>query len=111
MRYRLSACLTSLALGACAGRHAPAAPPPPLEIEAPRALPWAGTTQVLKAEQVRRLAPVRWSVTDDQRAWVSPDGTVTFLEPGDVAVEATDGWRTGSRAFAVRANPATQLVM
>src|SRR5215218_2075496 len=70
-------------LGACAGHHAPAPEPPPLAIEAPTTLPFAGTTMVLSAEQVHRLSPVQWSATPNSLAWVSPDGTLTFLEPGD----------------------------
>src|SRR5688500_13300156 len=103
--------LAACSLAGCAGRRAPDAALQPLVIEAPGTPAFAGTTLTLRAEQARRMAPVNWTATPHERAWVSPDGTLTFLEPGDVAVHATDGWRSGDRGFAVRANPATQLVM
>jgi hypothetical protein len=113
-RHRLGiahrAPLAIVMLAAGAG-HRNAAPPPPLAIEVPRTAPYAGTTLVLRADQVHRLAPVQWSATPHELAWVSPEGTVTFLEPGDVAVRATDGWRSGTRGFVVRENPAVQVVM
>lgn len=112
---RTAACLTiagtTFTLAACAGRVTPDAGPQPLVIEAPGTPAYAGTTLTLKAEQARRMSPVNWRATPHERAWVSPDGTLTFLEPGDVAVHATDGWRSGDRDFTVHANPAAQVVM
>lgn len=96
---------------ACAGRVAPDGARQPLVIEAPGAPAFTGTTVTLRAEQTRRMSPVHWRATPHDRAWVSPDGTLTFLEAGDVSVHATDGWRSGGRDFAVRVNPAAQLVM
>lgn len=109
--------LVALLAAACApARQAPAPAPfaPPLVVDAPAVRAYAGASIELAARgdegglDPRRLS---WVATPYHRAWVSGDGTLTFLAPGPVTVRVRDGLREGARTFTVERNRAARVVM
>jgi hypothetical protein len=54
---------------------------------------------------------LHWASSNEDVAWVAPNGVVVFEGPGRVTITATHGTKSSSRTFMVGRNPAAKLVL
>jgi hypothetical protein len=79
---------------------------------------FVGTTIPLTATVMRKgqKTPVEqprlhWRTSNDDVAWVAPNGVVVFEGPGRVAITVEHGTKTATHSFLVSRNPAAKLVL
>ncbi len=79
---------------------------------------YVGTAIPLAARVMRKgeKAPMtnprlHWESSNDDVAWVAPNGVVVFTGPGRVRITASHGTRAATHFFVVNRNPAARLVM
>ncbi len=79
---------------------------------------YVGTAIPLSARVMRKgekepMAKPRlhWESSNDDVAWVTPNGVVVFEGPGKVMIRVAHGTKTASRFFVVNRNPAARLVL
>ena len=89
-----------------------------VEIESVGYEPFVGTAIPLTARVIRKgqNAPMvrprlHWESSNNDVAWVAPNGVVVFDGPGRVTITVSHGTRTASRTFLVSRNPAARLVL
>ena len=89
-----------------------------VEIEDVRYQAFVGTALPLEARVTRKGAKepmvhprLHWESSNDDVAWVAPNGVVVFEAPGRVTITVAHGTRTASRTFMVGRNPAARLVL
>ena len=89
-----------------------------VDIEAVDYQAFVGTAIPLSARVMRKgeaepmVKPrLHWESSNDDVAWVAPNGVVVFEGPGRVTITATHGTRSASRTFMVNRNPAARLVL
>ena len=65
-----------------------------------------------KGENAPMVRPrLHWESSNDDVAWVAPNGVVVFEGPGRATITVAHGTRTASRSFVVGRNPAARLVL
>ena len=65
-----------------------------------------------KGEKEAMVRPrLHWESSNDDVAWVAPNGVVVFEGPGRATITASHGTRSASRSFVVGRNPAARLVL
>jgi hypothetical protein len=79
---------------------------------------YVGTALPLRAIVYRKgeKTPVEqprlhWRTSNDDVAWVAPNGVVVFESPGRVAITVEHGTRTATHSFVVSRNAAAKLVL
>jgi hypothetical protein len=79
---------------------------------------FVGTVIPLSARVMRKGAKepmtnprLHWASSNEDVAWVAPNGVVVFEGPGRVTITATHGTKSSSRTFVVGRNPAAKLVL
>ena len=89
-----------------------------VEIEAGEFSAYVGTTIPLTAKAFRKgqKTPVdhprlHWRTSNDDVAWVAPNGVVVFEAPGRVTITVEHGTKTAMHTFLVSRNPAAKLVV
>ena len=89
-----------------------------VEIDAGEYSAYVGTTLPLKATVYRKgqKTPVEqprlhWRTSNDDVAWVAPNGVVVLEAPGRVTISVEHGTKTAMRTFLVSRNPAAKLVL
>jgi hypothetical protein len=89
-----------------------------VEIDAGDYAAFVGTTLPLKAAAYRKgqKTPVEkprlhWRTSNDDVAWVAPNGVVVFDGSGRVTITVEHGTKTASHTFLVNRNPAAKLVL
>ena len=89
-----------------------------VEIDAGEFTAFVGTTIPLTARAFRKgqKTPVEqprlhWRTSNDDVAWVAPNGVVVFEGPGRVSITVEHGTKTAMRTFFVSRNPAAKLVL
>jgi hypothetical protein len=89
-----------------------------VEIDAGAYSAYVGTAIPLKAIVFRKgqKTPVEqprlhWRTSNDDVAWVAPNGVVVFEAPGRVAITVEHGTKTATQAFTVTPNAAAKLVL
>ena len=65
-----------------------------------------------KGEQEPMTRPrLHWESSNEDVAWVAPNGVVVFEGPGKVTITASHGVKSARRSFIVNRNPAARLVL
>ncbi len=89
-----------------------------LEIESVDYQAFVGTAIPLTARVMRKGAKepmvsprLHWESSNNDVAWVAPNGVVVFDGSGKVTITVSHGTRTASRTFIVNRNPAARLVL
>ena len=89
-----------------------------VEIELVDYQPFVGTAIPLTARVMRKGSKepmvhprLHWESSNNDVAWVAPNGVVVFDGPGKVTISVAHGTRTASRTFLVSRNPAARLVL